>query len=74
MPNKPSINLAELEDCRASIIRSIAELQKTANLGAKELRTLKSALMHMEELIKEHTADKNKSKKAASLPRKKSAA
>lgn len=74
MPTNTPLTLAELEECRASIIECISEVQKIADYAAKELRTLEAALVHIEDLIRDFTPDGQKRKKSPRSSRNKSAA
>ena len=53
MATNTALTLAELDECRDSIIECIGEVQKIADYAAKELATLKAALVHIEQLIKD---------------------
>ena len=74
MPTNAPLTVAELEECRESIIECIGEVQKIADYAANELRTLKGALAHIEELIEDFKPDAHVSKRATGSQRKKSAA
>ena len=74
MPTNTPLTLAELEECRACIIECIGEVQKIADYAEKELRTLKGALVHIEELIKDFKPDGHASERSDGSRRKTSAA
>lgn len=65
MPDNSPLTLAELEECRASIIECIGEVEKIADYAEKELRTLKAALMHIEQLIKDFKPARRARKQSA---------
>ena len=74
MPTDTTLTLAELEECRESIIECIGEVQKIPDYAANELRTLEAALVYIEELINDFKPDAHVSERAATSQRKKSAA
>ena len=74
MPNTIPPTLAELENCRDTILWYMGEAQKVADGAAKELRTLKAALDHVEELIRDYRSGNAESGKLAISDWKKPAA
>jgi len=74
MPTSPPLTLAELHACRSSIVECIREAQQIADLAVFELRTLKAALVHIEELIRNfESPDDKENKPGGSLPNKSAA-
>jgi len=67
------LTLTELEECRTSILNCLSEVQTIADCAAFELRTLKAALIHIEDLIKTFQPD-GTNKRSGGSPPKKSAA
>jgi len=74
MPINIPPTLAELNECKKTILQYMQHVQTVADFSAKELHTLKAALDHVDQLINELVLAGQANDTTPDLPTQKSAA